>query len=643
MNFTCRWARLIFVWACACPLAIAVAPDSALAQPSFTVSPSSITFPNLTVGLVSVDHEVTVTNTGTTGLTIDSYTVTPLGFLLFEGHAPVTLAPGQIIRFGFGFAPDAAQTYNGSFTLNVHGAAPVVVPLAGTGVSTGAAVTANPSTISFGSLAAGTTSPPQTVTVTNVGTSNMSFDGVTVNPPFQVTGLVAPKVLKPGASLTFQVSAFGTLPGVYASSAVLQYNVLRPSALNVSVTVTPATKLAVSSFPTLPSATVKSPYLANLDSAGGVPPYKWRLLPGSTLPPGLGLSSSGAITGNLDPTVTGGNYSFVAQVQDSAKPAKSATKQLILPVAALTGAACSNIVSNIPNTTNPLVPIDQLGTGRYQGSEGGLYPDGSNVRPPSHDAAGVSIAQAIQPLDGNGNPDPNGKYALMSVGSSAAFDTWLQFVLDAGADSSINTHLVFVSAAQPRAYSVNWADPNSGFWNATFENFLPQAGVTANQVVAVWFQNVDPVVHGTFPEDMAALHNEFEIIAQNLHTKFPNLKLMYFGSQIYGGYSHSQCPEPDPYETAFPVKWTIEDQINGLPSLNYDSNHGPVKAPWMSWASYIWTNGLMGRNDRLTWACVDSITDGCHPSKPIGREKVSNLMLNFFKTDATTTPWFLAH
>jgi hypothetical protein len=272
-----------------------------------------------------------------------------------------------------------------------------------------------------------------------------------------------------------------------------------------------------------------------------------------------------------------------------------------------------------------------------------LYPNGSNVRPPGHDAAGVSIAQAIQPLDGNGNPDPNGKYALMSVGSSAAFDTWQQFILDAGADSSTNTHLVFVSAAQPRAYSVNLADPNSGFWNTIFENFLPQAGVTANQVVAVWFQNVDPVASGTFPGDMAALHNEFETIAQNLHAKFPNLKLMYFGSQIYGGYSDTTCREPYPYETAFPAKWTIEDQINGLPSLNYDATKGPVNAPWMSWASYIWTNGLLGRNDGLTWACVDSISDGCHPSKPIGREKLSNLMLNFFKTDTTTTPWFLAH
>jgi hypothetical protein len=66
-------------------------------------------------------------------------------------------------------------------------------------------------------------------------------------------------------------------------------------------------------------------------------------------------------------------------------------------------------------------------------------------------------------------------------------------------------------------------------------------------------------------------------------------------------------------------------------------------APWMSWASYDWANGLLARSDGLTWACPDSTGDACHPSNPVGREKESNLMLNFFKTDDTTTPWFLTH
>jgi hypothetical protein len=403
--------------------------------------------------------------------------------------------------------------------------------------------------------------------------------------------------------------------------------------------------LGITTFPTLSSATVTSPYLANLTASGGTPPLTWKLAAGSSLPAGLVLQPSGSITGILNNSVTPGNYTFSMQVRDSGSPAKTSTELMTLPVAPLTGASCSSITSYIGKSTNPLVALNDLGSGNYLGSEGGLYPNGSNVRPGVHDAAGVTIAAGIQPLDANGNVDPNGKYALMSVGSSAGFDTWLQFMQDAAADPSTNSHLVFVAGAQPLAYSKDLADPNSAFWNPIFQNFLPQAGVTANQVVAVWFQDVDGQVSGTFPNDMLPMQGEYESIARNLHTKFPNLKLMYMGAKVYGGYANGfkNCPEPDAYEIGFAVKWAIQDQINGLASLNYDSNFGPVMAPWMSWASYDWTNGLLARGDGVTWACTDSTPDACHPANPVGREKESNLMLNFFKSDDTTTPWFLAH
>jgi hypothetical protein len=35
--------------------------------------------------------------------------------------------------------------------------------------------------------------------------------------------------------------------------------------------------------------------------------------------------------------------------------------------------------------------------------------------------------------------------------------------------------------------------------------------------------------------------------------------------------------------------------------------------------------------------------DGVHPAKPVGWQKDANILLNFFKSDNTTTPWFLAH
>ena len=240
----------------------------------------------------------------------------------------------------------------------------------------------------------------------------------------------------------------------------------------------------------------------------------------------------------------------------------------------------------------------------------------------------------------------NGKIGLMSVGMSALFDTWLTFTTDVQADPTVNPRLVLVAGAQPRAYAKNFASANDGFWNPIFQNFLPEAGITAAQVQVVYIKDIDPTPAGTFPQDMANLQSEYESIVQNVFAKFPNVKLAYFGGSVYTGYSNGLSNidnEPWAYESGFAVKWAILDQINGKPALNWNPARGTVKAPWMSWGAYPWANGLLARSDGTTWACPDIKYDGFHPSDPYGREKESNLMINFFKSDPTTTPWFLAH
>jgi len=158
---------------------------------------------------------------------------------------------------------------------------------------------------------------------------------------------------------------------------------------------------------------------------------------------------------------------------------------------------------------------------------------------------------------------------------------------------------------------------------------------------------VDGIAKGTFPTDIATLQTEYETIMQTMHTLFPNLKLMYFSSRVYAGYSNGvgkpPNPEPYAYEMSFAVKWAIQDQLNGNANLNYNPNNGPVVAPWMSWGPYYWSNGMLGRNDGLVWDCEDFSSDGTHPSSTFGQLKVASQLLNFLKTDNTTTPWYLAH
>jgi hypothetical protein len=170
--------------------------------------------------------------------------------------------------------------------------------------------------------------------------------------------------------------------------------------------------------------------------------------------------------------------------------------------------------------------------------------------------------------------------------------------------------------------------------------------VTANQVVAIWMEDTDGLATGTFPSDIATMQSEYETMMQTMHTLFPNLKLVYFSSRVYGGYSngvgHPDNPEPYAYEMSFAVKWAIQDQINGASNLNYDSSKGAVVAPWMAWGPYYWSNGMLGRSDGLVWNCADFSSDGTHPSSQFGQLKVATALLNFLKTDNTTIPWYLA-
>src|SRR6266851_3549298 len=105
------------------------------------------------------------------------------------------------------------------------------------------------------------------------------------------------------------------------------------------------------------------------------------------MPLGLSLSPSGVVSGTIDSSVAVTTYHFKVQVTDASLAKIS--EQLTLPMMRLTGANCNDITFNAADTSLPLVPLNDLGTGTYLGFQGGLYPNGSNVRPATHDAAGV--------------------------------------------------------------------------------------------------------------------------------------------------------------------------------------------------------------------------------------------------------------
>src|SRR5258705_204576 len=107
---------------------------------------------------------------------------------------------------------------------------------------------------------------------------------------------------------------------------------------------------------------------------------------------------------------------------------------LFLAVLTALLAACPCWAIDCTRDSTGMVPLIDLGSGTYFGFEGGLYAGGSNHRPAAHDAAGLSIAQSIGPLDTLGMPDPAGRGVLISIGMSNAKQEFSTFVPKAMAD-----------------------------------------------------------------------------------------------------------------------------------------------------------------------------------------------------------------
>lgn len=291
-------------------------------------------------------------------------------------------------------------------------------------------------------------------------------------------------------------------------------------------------------------------------------------------------------------------------------------------------------------------PLTELGNDEYvrledgpTGFTGGLYPDGSNTRPAEHEAAGLEAAARIQPLNEAGQPDPEGKIALMSVGMSnttAEFGTFSRLVHERRLG---NPALVLVNAAQGGRTASWWADPDGPVW-AEMDRRLYHARVSREQVQAVWIKLTIPR-GGDFPEKAEALQADLLRVVQNLKQYLPNLQIAYLSSRTRSYfYWRGLSPEPAAYETGFAVKWLIEAQIEGDAGLNFDPTRGEVRAPFLSWGPYLWIDGLNPRADGLVWQPEDLRRDCTHPSAA-GVQKVAFMLLDFFQTDTTARSWFL--
>lgn len=298
----------------------------------------------------------------------------------------------------------------------------------------------------------------------------------------------------------------------------------------------------------------------------------------------------------------------------------------------------------------PIVPKDKTGLkplsemtaeDRYQGEDGGLYGAGRNSPSDEHRRIADRELARIQPLDATGKPAPTGRIGFVSISMSNATQEFSRFKQLADADREKSPLVAIVDCAQGGQAMAEWAPKDARPWTMA-EDRIRNAGLSNLQVQVAWIKLANKGPQGKLTEHGKQLQRDTQAVLRNAKERFPNLHIAYLGSRIYGGYTSGALnPEPYAYESAFVVRWLIQEQLKGESALNFDASRGDVAAPLLLWGPYCWADGVEPRgSDQLVWNRSDFAGDGTHPSDS-GRDKVAGLLLKFFKNESLAKGWFV--
>jgi len=118
------------------PTSVGLSGTAIAATLTLGISPTSLSFGNVTTGTSSAPQNVTITNTGNANVTISQANVSGAGYSVTGGSTPVTLSPAQSLILTAQFSPTSTGPGNGNISIvsNSTGS-PASVPLSGTGVA----------------------------------------------------------------------------------------------------------------------------------------------------------------------------------------------------------------------------------------------------------------------------------------------------------------------------------------------------------------------------------------------------------------------------------------------------------------------------------------------------------------------------
>jgi hypothetical protein len=186
-------------------------------NPAVTLSATSLDFGNQNLNTTSPPQTVTLTNSGAGPLTIMS--ISASADFAQSNDCGASVAEGAQCTISVTFTPATAGTRTGAVTITDNAVdSPQTISLTGTGVP--ATLTLSTTSLTFGEQNVGTTSAPQTVTVTNSGTGPLVIFSIGASGDFPQTHNcpISPATIGPSASctisLTFRPTGGGTRTGL---------------------------------------------------------------------------------------------------------------------------------------------------------------------------------------------------------------------------------------------------------------------------------------------------------------------------------------------------------------------------------------------------------------------------------------------
>jgi Cep192 domain 4/Abnormal spindle-like microcephaly-assoc'd, ASPM-SPD-2-Hydin len=202
--------------------------------PGASVSPTSINFKKVLIGHTSAAKTVTLTNTGNATLNISSITISG-DYAISNNTCGSQLNAGANCTVGVTFTPTAKGKRTGTLTFTDNAPSGTqTVALTGTGIS----LSANPTTLAFGSVAVGQTSAPQTTTITNVSNVTVTISSIALagtNPgDYLITNNTCGASLAAGASCSVSVAFKPLVAGSLPANLSIKNN--GGSALTVKLT-----------------------------------------------------------------------------------------------------------------------------------------------------------------------------------------------------------------------------------------------------------------------------------------------------------------------------------------------------------------------------------------------------------------------